>query len=147
MLKILFHNNDALLLQNFQKEFIFLNQTNQNILYQTLPLHPTLCSKEFTIEKIKTVSKQIDTLLLKKVFWDEETQTLFATLYVNYKTNKQKTLTFPLVQTLQTQKKIAENQIKFPAISLFPKVIKTFRLGNEVIFNNGSSSLTCFCWH
>lgn len=147
MLKILFHNNDDLLLQNFQKEFIFLNQTNQNILYQTLPLRPTLCSKNFENEKIKTISKQIEIILLKNVFWNEKTQTLFATITVNYKTNKQKTLTFPLVQTLRFQKKIAENQIKFPAISLFPKVIKTFRLGNEVFFNNGSSSLTCFCWH
>lgn len=147
MVVILFHDNDDILFQKYQKDFISKNQSSENIIYAHYPIRCPLSNENLTKSELKEIVKSLESVTLNGVTWDEESQTLNCNITLNYHNNTNTSFTFPLVHSLHKQKKIAENDLIFPAISLLPKTIKTFRVGNEVILDSISSSVTDFVWH
>lgn len=147
MVVILFHNNDDILLQKYQKEFILKNQSTENILYAQHPIRCTLSKDTLSKLELKELGKTITKITLEKVEWDNESQTLNCNATLHHHDKKQCKLTFPLVHCLKTQKKIAENTLIFPATSIFPKTLKTFRIGNETIIDSTSSIVSDYIWH
>lgn len=147
MVVILFHNNDDILLQKYQKEFISHNITSETLFYAHFPLVCKISDDDFSQEELKSCSKSINTISLDGIAWDMENQSLNCKITLSYMQGETKELFFPLVHSLSKQKKIAENKLIFPATSMFPKTIKTFRLGNQIIINENSSAISASVWH
>ena len=101
MVVILFHNNDDILLQKYQKEFILKNQSTENILYSQHPIRCTLSKDTLSKLELKELGKTINTITLEKVEWDNESQTLNCNATLHHHDKKQCKLTFPLVSNTE----------------------------------------------
>lgn len=165
MLVLLFHNNDEILLRKYQKEFIRLNNCENSIFVPShllrINVHSILnqiissdsdlmqCDKngEPSKQMLKLFSKKMENLELACPRWNVERQTLECGVTLNFLHHAPKTVFLPLIKTLPGQKKIAENEISLPATLIFPKTIKTFRIGNQIDLDSNSSALTDYVWH
>lgn len=153
MLVFLFHNNDEILIRKYQKEFVEINYTTGSLLYPTHTLRPSLSElynfspDANTKEQLKIISQKIENLILQTPEWNNELQQLECPLMINFKDSTKKVITFPLIQNLSKQKKIAGNELTLPATLTFPKTIKTFRIGNQIDLDSNSSALTDYIWH